>query len=128
MNGQYPLFYDGWKDAHRRAIEDSGKGWKAVASHLRPDLKMDSAYAWLRACLKDDGDQKLDFGQSIALMRFCGHYDPLHHACDELDHLRPSLRPVEDEIAALQRACIESTEEQRRLVERLERALERAGR
>lgn len=124
---QKPLFYEDWKASFRRAIEDSGKGWKEVAHHLRPDLKMDSAYAWLRACLRDDGDQKLDFGQGLALMRFCGQYDPLYHLCDETMHERPAVRAPEDEIAALQRAYIAAAGDMRQLVERIERAQSKVG-
>lgn len=118
---QKPLFYDGWKDAFRRAIEDSGRSWKEVAHHLRPDMKIDSAYAWLKACLKDDGDQKLDFGQGIALMNFCGQFDPLYHICDETSHDRPAQRAPEDARAELQREYIAAMHDMERLVERMER-------
>ena len=119
---QKPLFYEDWKEACRAAVQDSGHSWKDVAHHLRPDLKLDSAYAWLKACLRDDGDQKLDFGQVLALMRYCNQFDPLYHACDELSHDRPAPRAPQDELATLQRQYIAAAGDLKKLVDRIERA------
>ena len=126
MGQQKPLFYDDWRDALRTAIRDSGKPWKEVALHLWPDMKMDSAYARLKSCLGESGDQKLDFGQAIALMRFCGQYDALYHACDELDHDRPAIRAPQDEMAELMRDYIRAAESMKRTAERIERVQMRA--
>ena len=61
---QKPLFYDDWKDSFRNLIEDSGKSYKDCANFLWPDMKLESAYARLKDCLKAGGDQKLDWGQA----------------------------------------------------------------
>lgn len=57
-------------------ISNSGRPMKEVACHLFPHMKPDSAYARLKACLNEDGDQRLSFGQIIAAQNFCECYDP----------------------------------------------------
>ena len=48
---QEQLFYDDENHALRRMIED-GKGYKATATFLWPDMKMESAYARLKDCVQ----------------------------------------------------------------------------
>lgn len=124
---QKPLFYDDWRDALRTAIQASGKEVKQVAHHLWPSMKMDSAAAKLRNCLSENGDEKLAVGEAIEIMRFCGEYDLLYHIADETHHDRPAQRAPEDAQAELQRAFIRSVEEQKRLLEQLQRTQIRAA-
>lgn len=119
---QKPLFYDDWKDALRACIQDSGKEWKQVAHHLWPSMKMDSAYAKLKACLKDGGDEKLDVGEAMELMRFCGEFDLLYHLADELSHDRPAARAPLDKHAELQREYIKAVEQMKKLTEQMARS------
>jgi len=91
------LFYDDEFDAIQTAIAESGKSFKEVANHMFPDMKPESAYARLKSCCSSIGDQRLSFGQVIRLMRFCGSYDPLMHACDETLHARPDRKSADDE-------------------------------
>ena len=60
-------------------------------------------------------------------MRFCGQYDALYHACDELNHDRPLARAPEDEMAALMREYIAAAGVQKRIAERIERIQIRAA-
>ena len=46
-------------DAIGTAIGQSGKDFKLVASHLFPDMRPESAYARLKACISPTGDQRL---------------------------------------------------------------------
>lgn len=92
---QPKLFYDDEFEALRRMIE-SGEGYKKTASHLRPDLKPESAYAWLKACVSEQGDQRMKFGQIIEAMRFNRRYEPLYFACDETSHERPNRKEPAD--------------------------------
>lgn len=88
------LFYDDEYDALRTMIGESGKPFKECAQFLFPDMKPESAYAKLKACL--DGGEKLSLGQAVALMKFCGSYDPLMWMCDETLHQRPEQKAPED--------------------------------
>lgn len=115
------LFYDDEYEAIRAAIE-GGKGYKATAAYLWPDMKPESAYARLKACCKDGGDQHLRFGQVIALMRFNERYAPLGWACDETDHDRPAKRAPADRQAELMREFNGKVDEMKRLAVQLERA------
>lgn len=115
------LFYDDEFDALRMAIKSSDKEMKQVASHLFPHMKPESAYARLTACLNEEKDQRLTFGQVVALCRFCGTPDPLLYLADELGFERPKPRVMEDEAARLQREFIESVRYQKGLIERMER-------
>ena len=102
------LFYDDEFDALQRTIADSERSFKECASFLRPDLKPESAYAWLKACVNPSGDQSLKFGQVISLARFCKRYDMLFFMADELHHARPEVLDPEDERARIQREFAEA--------------------
>lgn len=95
------LFYDDDFDSIATAISNSGKEFKAVASHIFPDLAPASAYARLKSCCSPAGDQNLTFGQVVRLMRFCESYEPLMYACDETLHARPDRKAPEDEAVEL---------------------------
>lgn len=119
------LFYDDIFDALQRTIADSPRSFKECAAFLRPDLKPESAYAWLKACVNADGDQSLKFQQIVSLAKFCGRFDALFCMADELAHQRPQPANPRDEMAELQRRFIESVHAQRDLVERMERTARR---
>ncbi len=54
--------YDDEYDALNRMVANSSKSAKDLAVYLFPHLKMDSAYARLKACLNPEKDDKLSFG------------------------------------------------------------------
>lgn len=89
--------YDDEYDALSQMIANSSKSAKDLAVFLFPHLKMESAYARLKACLNPERDERLTFGQILAAMRFCGTFDPLLYACDETLHARPDRKAAEDE-------------------------------
>lgn len=115
------LFYDDEYDAINQMVAHSEKSPKECACHLRPDLKPDSAYAWFKACCNPQGDQRFRFGHLLALMRFCGQYDLLYYACDELSHARPAIVSQEDELVRLLRRYTEIGQELARLQPRIEK-------
>lgn len=94
---QDKLFFEDEYEALNLMISNSGKTAKELAVYLFPHLKMDSAYARLKACLNPEKDERLTFGQIIAAMKFCERYDPLMYACDETLHARPDRRAPKDE-------------------------------
>jgi hypothetical protein len=102
------LFYDDEFDALQQTIAGSERSFKECAAFLRPDLKPESAYAWLKACVNPNGDQHLRFGQVISLARFCKRFDALFFMADELLHERPEPRNAEDEKARIQREFAEA--------------------
>ena len=95
-----PLFYDDEFHPLRAAIED-GKGYKETAMYLWPSMKPESAYAKLKACTNASGDQRLRFGEILAVMRFNERFDPLYFLCDETLHQRPAKKSPADEEAKL---------------------------
>ena len=95
------LFYEDEFDALNQMLVHSEKSGKELAAHLFPHLKIDSAYARLRACLNPEKDERLTFGQIITAMLFCGTFDPLQYACDETLHARPDRKAPEDEAVRL---------------------------
>lgn len=83
------LFYDDEFDAIDRAIGESGKPFKTIASHMFPDMRAESAYARLKACCSPVGDQRLTFGQVVRLITAS-----IHAACRAgLRQLFGLLRP-----------------------------------
>lgn len=94
---QNKLFYEDEYEALGLMISTSEKTYQEVAHFLFPHMKPNSAYARLKVCLHPDGDQRLTFGQIVAVMKFCERYDPLMHACDETLHARPDRKSPADE-------------------------------
>lgn len=94
---QGKLFFDDEFEALNLMVSNSNKSPKELAVYLFPHLKMDSAYARLKACLNPEKDERLTFGQIIAAMNFCECYEPLMFACDETMHARPDRKAPEDE-------------------------------
>lgn len=91
------LFYEDEFDALQTMVGESGKGFKACATFLWPDLKPETGYAKLKDCLSVNGTERLKFGQVLVLMTFCERYDPLLYLCDETLHARPDRKTAEDE-------------------------------
>lgn len=94
---QNKLFYEDEYEALNLMVSNSAKTAKELAIFLFPHLKLDSAYARLKACLNPEKDERLTFGQIIAAMKYCECYDQLMYACDETMHARPERRAPKDE-------------------------------
>lgn len=121
------LFYDDEFDAIATAIGGSGKPFKDVAVYMFPDMKLESAYARLKACCNPAGDQRLTFGQVMRLMSFCESYDPLLHACDETLHARPDRKAPEDEAVKLMEAMNAAAHTMERAMRAMEHLKARGG-
>jgi hypothetical protein len=102
------LFYDDEYDAQAQTIINSDKSFKEVAAFLFPHLKPESQYARLKACLNPDKDERLTFGQIIAMCKFCKCVDALFFMADELTHERPAPKAPEDELSRLLREYLEA--------------------
>ena len=121
------LFYDDEFDAIATAIGNSGKPFKDVTSHMFPDMKVESAYARLKACCNPTGDQRLTFGQVLRLMAFCECYDPLYHACDDTLHARPDRKAPEDEAVKLVEVINNAAQTMNRAMRAMEQLKARGG-
>lgn len=115
------LFYEDEFDAISTIVGESGKGFKACAMHLWPDMKPESAYAKLKACTDPNGAERLKFSQVVLLMKFCQRYDPLLYICDETLHARPDRKTVEDESVKLTEAIDAAAQTMTRAMVQLER-------
>jgi hypothetical protein len=113
------LFYDDEFQALRDVIE-MGKGYQKTAGHLWPGMKDGSAYAKLKACTNEHGDQRLKFRELIAAMVFNDRFDLLHHACDECMHTRPMPKSPADEEAKIVQAIESAGGTLERALQRLE--------
>ena len=115
------LFFDDEFDALAQMIANSERTHKELAAYLFPDMKPESAYAKLKACVNPNGDERLKFGQIIAAMNFCGSFEPLQYACDQTLHARPPRITPEDE----ERRQIEVIESTGRTLQRALETLDR---
>jgi hypothetical protein len=115
------LFYDDEHEALQLMVSNSGKTIKEVAHFLWPDMKPDSAYAKLKACLNPKGDEQFKFGQVIALMRFCNSYEPLEYVCDETMHARPVRKAPEDDVVTIAEIIEGAADTMSKAMARLER-------
>ena len=114
--------YEDEFDALRDAVRALG-GTKAIGHYLRPDLKPDIAGAWLKDCLNPERREKLDLSQVVRVMRLthdAGYHGPAQFLAAEMGYAAQPVEPA-DEIAALQRAFIDSVAQQRIIADRIER-------
>ncbi len=114
------LFYEDEHHALRATIEN-GKGYKASAAHLWPDMKPETRYAKLKHAVADQHGEHLRFSQVVELMKFNDRNDVLAYVCDETGYERPTKRKVEDERDELMRAWLHGLEVQKQIAARLER-------
>ena len=96
MINQSELFYDDEHHALRRTIED-GKGYKATALHLFPDLKPETRYAKLKHAVNGTNGEVLRFSQVIEICTFNERFDALYYFADCCTHERPEPKVVRDE-------------------------------
>lgn len=115
------LFYDDEFEAQAQTIANSERPFKEVAAFLFPHLKPESQYARLKNCLNPKTDERLTFGQIIAMCRFCACFDALYYMADELSHDRPAFHSPDDEKAQLMREFIETGRRLQKIQDRIER-------
>lgn len=117
----YKLFYEDEYEALQLMASGSGKSIKEVAQFLWPAMKPESAYAKLKSCLNPKGDERLSFGQVIALAKFCNQFDALLYFCDETLHARPDRKTPEDESVKLIETIERSADTMQKAMEALDR-------
>lgn len=120
---QPQLFYEDINDALGATIQALG-GFKKVAGRLWPSMKLESAYARLKNCLRDDKDEKLSPGELLLLMQW-GRTERCHaimdFLADEAHYERPSPRSPDDEYQQLQREFISAARTLEKIQERMGR-------
>ncbi len=127
---QAPLFVEDVSDAYRATVQRLG-GFKKVGAELRPELDPEKAGEWLRNCLDRGRREVLNPDYCLEVKRMarqagCHIIEAYEH--DYLGYRAPEpIEPV-DEIAELQKAFIQSVDDNKRLLERLEQAQLRLGR
>lgn len=123
MESQNELFHDDINDAIGSLILALG-GYKKVAADLWPHMAMNSAYARLKACLRDDKDEKLSPHELIYLIkegRDKGCHAVINYICGEAGYEQPKALQPHDELAELQRQYIQAAKIIRAVSERIER-------
>jgi len=116
-------YEDEW-DAQRSIVEESDKTYKKAAYHLYPELKPDTGYAKLKACVNQEKDGNLTFGRIIEISKFCNRADALFFMCDELGYERPIKKKTEDEEKLLVDRYLKAKEEMERASQEMYRASE----
>lgn len=120
---QSALFHEDIYDALSTDIAVLG-GPKKVATMLWPAKSARAAADHLANCLSRHRAEKLDIEQIMFLIRKAkeqGSYCTLSFLADDTGFTRPMPVEPEDEKAALQRQFIQQVEQQRLLIERMER-------
>lgn len=110
---QTRLFCEDENDALDAAIRCLG-GYKHVGMTLWPHLKMETAYARLKAALNPSKDEKLAFGEGVLIMRLArekGCHTLMHYIADECLYEKPRPIEPEDKLAELERKFIAAVEE-----------------
>jgi hypothetical protein len=122
-------FFESAEAATKHAIDMCGKGIKDVAKAVFPGKTLEAAATALRNALNENRDERLTAGQHIFIANYTGRYDWLYFVANECSHSRPQLIAPEDANAELQRMFIESVQQQRQLMDRMEANIKRtAGR
>ena len=124
------MFPESIEDAIGNDIQAIPGGYKAVAGRLWPGIKIESAYARLKNCLRDDKDEKLAPGELLLIKQWAreaGSRCTIDYELGEC-HCAAS-KPVEPETELVQ-AIRELSEIQRQSDlrgQKLAALLERAG-
>ena len=112
MDLQHELFVDDIDDAIGTVIMHLG-GYKKVGAMLWPTLKIDSAYARLKACLRDDKNEKLSQHEFLKLLQWAkeaGCHTLMHYLADASYYERPAPRSHEQATNDLQKKILEKLE------------------
>lgn len=115
------LFYEDEFEALQLTISDSERQFKECAAHLFPHMKPESGYAKLKACINSERDERLTFGQIVALSKFCDRYYVLEYFCDETLHARPDRKAPADEEVRLVAAVKDAAQQLERATKLLDR-------
>lgn len=117
---QNKLFHDSPEDALTTDVLASG-GYKKVGHLLRPDLTVEQAGAWLRACLNVERAEKLGPGHVMEIKRLAKEHESTATIDYEAQQLSFEVRWLDpkDELEQLER---ENNELLKAVLRRQERA------
>lgn len=118
---QEALFHDDITDALAADIIAAG-GYKRMAVELWPALKMETAYARLKASLNPDKNEKLGPDEVMLVMREArkhGALATLTYMCRDANCADPVAIEPEDERARLQREYVEAVRQLERLTKKI---------
>ena len=121
---QNELFHDDIYSALHTAIEALG-GYKQVAGWLFINKPVNTAYAHLKNCMRDDKPEKLNPHELILIMqkaRDAGVHDVMNYIAAATNYKRPGTLEPHDELAELQRQFISTAKDIEKLGQRIERA------
>lgn len=119
---QIDLLHDSIYDAIGADVQALG-GPKSVASRLWPGKALDSAYAHLKACLRDDKPEKFSPEEVQAVITWArdeGSHATINYLCDACGYTRPEVCSLDEQKAALQRQMIDATKTLERAIKRME--------
>lgn len=121
MQESFPI-YESAEEATAAAIGSSGKTFKAVAMELwpAPARKPATAYARLKKCLNEDGDEHLTADEHMAIARITDQFHCLHYLCNEAGFERPRRMNREQQTADMQTQILGQMEQLRRKFDKLE--------
>ncbi|MEW8193920.1 MAG: hypothetical protein AB2793_09425 [Candidatus Thiodiazotropha sp.] len=120
---QSELFHEDIYDALRSCISVLG-GAKKVGAALRPEMPIDKAGNWLNDCLNSAKRDKLDIEQVLYILREArkaGCHAAMYFIADDCDYHRPEPVEPRDEMAELQKAFIQSVQQNQKILDRMEK-------
>lgn len=120
---QNELFHDDIYQAVDSVIAALG-GYKKVAGWLFPNKPINTAYAHLKNCLRDDKSEKLDPQELVLILargREIGAHDAMYFLADAANYERPAPSSPKDEMAKLQKEYIEAAKTMQQIAQRIER-------
>lgn len=120
---QESLFFESVEDVLDAVIRATG-GHKQVANDLWPSLRMETAYARIKACLNPEKAEKFSPSELMWLLargRAKGLHIAMHWLCGELGYAPPSPVEPADQEADINRQLDASLEKLEHLTSRLAR-------
>ncbi len=120
---EFEVVFEDALDALRSAVRAIG-GAKVAGRRLYPGKPQAQAHRDVLDALNPERERKFDIHEVIQILKWAreaGFHSAKHYLDLETGYERSAPRERADELAELQRAYIQSVEQQGRLVERIER-------
>lgn len=122
---QSQLFYESIYEAMTDLVRALG-GPKKVGPMLWPDKSIDAAAQLLRDSINSHRKERLNQEQTMFLLRKAreiGWHAAINFICEQVGYSAPTPIEPQDQVAALQRAYVESVRQQKQITERMERLM-----